>query len=389
MNPLYAKGDKFFGTWCTEYHGLGIGKEYASWANVRSVKEKIDVLHEQMFPDIPKRPKLVNEIFNQTMGFLLKKCHLPYAKKEELAVDIAQLVDDLNNDLMPPGEAVGKVLDFASKHDITQIIIDNSEGIARLACDIWAENAEKTESIGFDKTAVLAMRPVIELVLKEGLTKKGETFEQTKQFVKTLVDMIAMDYAHPDAPVLVDLTESIFNLTSTNETIRKQLSSEDQSKLTPESEGLKEYFRGYFCNLFKQFGLKTEIKNTIELLETKQNEAITIVSQKKGQQAVISEIKAEIYKAKLKLKQAQTNLEDFELSLQAQAKLTLLDHVEKWNAQRKEILANNQENDPEAMRKLEDLMEKANAFAKRHHIEGQLRDISKKPRVPENWINSA
>ena len=71
------------------------------------------------------------------------------------------------------GEKVGHIIDFAEESGtLKQVVIDNRVAITKVACDIWEQNSSATELIGFDKKAVGALRPVIDLVLEKGFDPK-------------------------------------------------------------------------------------------------------------------------------------------------------------------------------------------------------------------------
>mgnify|MGYP001285916912 CR=1 FL=1 len=361
-------GSGFLAEMILSVHDYFRGKAYSDWGKINSISDKIESLHTALLPGVSTRPALYKEIIQQIAKFIATRCEMTYPEKKQLAEDIATLVRQCidRKEVYSQGDKVGFILEFAKKYNIIDIIIENRSEISKLACDIWAKNATSTESIGFDEKAVIAMTPVIELVLKEGLS--GHSFKDAKQFVETLVNMISMDHADPNIPVLVDLTRDIFSLASNNATIRKKLSSDNQKELTPESLGLQEFFRGYFVNLFKHRGLCMRLQNELQILNEQKDEAVQILSGKKGQQAKIYDIKRTIYIAKSRLQQALSNLQDFELQLQAIDKGTLMEHVERWNHQREQMRINNRENDPEARFKLNQLYEKKHQFALKHHL---------------------
>ena len=349
-------------------------RDDASWMTLGGINQKIDRLQEELFPGVPKKRDLITSITSQLVTTTIKKCRLPYEEKKGLARDIANLVATMYNEDLSLGKRVGQLLNFARRHGVTDVIVNNSDGIADLACDIWATKAEETEVIGFDSQAVLAMKPVIQLVLKEGLSAKSDSFRYTQAFVETLVDMIDMDYADPKTPVLVELTERIFDLTAANSTIRHRLSSKNYRHLTPESEGLNEYFRGYFTNLFKQAGLSMSLRGALATLDQQQQDAIAIISQKRGQNAAISEIKSVFRAERIELRQCLTNLEDYELFLQAQAKLKLLDQIEAYGHMEAEVVKAGKNEDIQALRSLERELERINKFAQTHHIQQSMND---------------
>ena len=351
-----------------------LGRDDAGWMTLGGINQKIDRLQEELFPGVPKKRDLITSITTQLVATTIKKCRLPYEEKKGLARDIANLVATMYNEDLSLGKRVGQLLNFARRHGVTDVIVNNSDGIADLACDIWATKAEATEVIGFDSKAVLAMKPVIQLVLKEGLSSKSNSFRYTQAFVETLVDMISMDYADPKAPVLVDLTERIFDLTAANSTIRNRLSSKNYRHLTPESEGLNEYFRGYFTNLFKQAGLSMSLRGALATLDQQQQDAIAIISQKRGQNAAISEIKSVFRTERIELRQCLANLEDYELFLQAQAKLSLLDQIEAYADMEAGVVKAGKNEDIKALRSLERELERINKFAQTHHIQQSMND---------------
>jgi len=345
------------------------GLKLTSYSSLDNIKDQVAQLQDMLFPGVPKQDAFVETLISQLQDFVTKKCHLSYYEKYGLARDIANLVKALQDESLSLGTRSEQVLEFADRHGITDIVIKNSDDIAELACNIWAKNARETEAIGFDERAVLGMKPVIKLVLEEGLSKKGASFQRTKAFVKTLVDMITMSYADPQTPALVDLTECIFNLTAANETIRKRLSSDGEDKLTPESEGLNEYFRGYFTNLFRHKGLSMSLQNALDILEDQQSDAIKAVSQTREQRGVASEIKSVFHRAKQEIEQCLTNIHHAELSQQNMAKADLLKKVSEWGEKYDEILRNNQQNNRKITKRLERMGKRIEKFALTHHLE--------------------
>lgn len=307
----------------------------------------------------------------------------------QLAEDTRQLIDDsLMDRSKTAGEKAKEVLDFASEHNIIgQVVVKHSQLIARLACQVWLENARTTKHIGFDEAAVQGMVPVIQLVLEKGL---ANSFDEVKAFVGTLVDMIFMDYAEAGVPVLVDLTADIFKLAENNFEIRQELSSISSSDLgvpgdkrdvvlgessrgsvelgedlsgmgaaseetdvslseksrvlqgasrlrTDASKGLLEYFRGFFVSVFRRKGLIARIKNELEILDDLKKEAAGFSYQKKNWDPAVRVIKP-ITDAQTKLKEAYNSLMNFENYQYEVDRSALLEKCKKYLASREEIV---------------------------------------------------
>lgn len=285
---------------------------------------------QRLFPGIQDHTGLFQNLVDDTISFLRDKCDLSYEDKKYLARDIANLLGPWLSvrQSLSMGEKTILLLSFAQTYGILDsIVMKNSGTIAKIACDIWAQKTQQTELIGFDQKAVRALEPVIRLVLKEGF--KENSFTETCDFVVTLVDMLTMEKSNVLTPGLVQLTEKIFAITSKNEVIRHQFASVGKSSLTPESEGLREFFRGFFVNLFRKNGLQVRLQNQIKILNEQQNQAVDYLSNFAGTAPSIADVKNTISEQKKTLEEALSAIQNPEINEHEVYSLAMLELMER------------------------------------------------------------
>ena len=305
----------------------------------------------------------IEELIRSLVTLLWSKCDKSYEDKKIFAKDLAELVTQLlvkQSEEMTPGEKVKKILNFAKKHGVLEVFIENNQKIAKLASEIWGKKSELTERIGFDKTAVKAMEPVIALVLKEGL-KDEKSFPITASFSSVLVDMIAMDHASREKPTLVNLTDTIFQLAASNTTIKDKLSSKGEKKLTDEANGILEFLRGFSINALKINGLGICLQNELTNLENQKKELVDFMNKRKAQGAEKSRGLVVMIEESKKLTNMLDVLQNAEIGQRTDDKLQLLNMVSEYK--REEV-----KKGPECRSRAKKLLDKVNDFSKVHHL---------------------
>ena len=309
------------------------GSNYTTMGQIDSIGQLLQKHAKETFPGIKNHKDDLQKLVNSIAVFLQNKCDIPYTEKKDLCRKIANLVTVLMCDdkKMTMGEKVDHIIDFAKESGVLkQVVIDNRDVITKVACDIWEQNSSATELIGFDKKAVGALRPVIDLVLEKGFDP--QSYDETRDFLKTLVNMLTMEHSDVDTPGLVQLTDKLFAITTKNMDIRHRLASHGQADLTAESIGLREFFRGFFVNLFRQNGLQARLQNQLKILDEQQDKAVEYLSNIRATGPLIASLKSTVNAQKQKLEEALAQVQHPELNQRALYTMNMLKLIEKKEA---------------------------------------------------------
>lgn len=201
-----------------------------------------------------------------------------YEDKKKFANKLVEIVQALQDfDAMDSkGKTMGKIieniLDFSKEHGLLERLVgQQSEDLAKLICEIWKNKSEKTQLSGFTGDAVASLEPMLSALLKKMACDEQENvYDNTKNMISEIVDMVTMDPMDEKTPDVVDVTEKLFKIAEDSQSIRTQwstMSAGISGDLAPQAQGIEGFLNGFFTQLFRKNGLVARIENQKKLFE--------------------------------------------------------------------------------------------------------------------------